>query len=60
MFQTAFDRPPRAEELTRFNAAVVQFAQLNGVAEDDILQSSPVWKDMAHTFFNLEEFIYIP
>jgi hypothetical protein len=60
MFQTAFDRPPRAEELTRFNAAVVQFAQLNGVADDGILKSTVIWKDMAHTFFNLEEFIYIP
>jgi hypothetical protein len=60
MFQTAFDRPPRPDELARFHAAVTQFAQLHGVSADNVLTNRPVWKDMAHAFYNLEEFIYIP
>jgi hypothetical protein len=60
MFQTAFDRAPRAEELARFKSTVALFGQLNGVPDDELLTSRPVWKDMAHAFLNLEEFIYIP
>jgi hypothetical protein len=34
-------------------------ASINKVAPDKLLDSRDVWKDMAHTIFNLKEFIYI-
>jgi hypothetical protein len=60
MFQTAFGRSPTSDELARFNSALAHLAELHGVSDREIPQSAAVWKDMAHTFFNLEEFIYIP
>ena len=52
--------PPEREEKARFETAVKHLAELHGVAAEDILASRAVWKDVAHTLFNLKEFIYIP
>ncbi|MCX7418600.1 MAG: PSD1 and planctomycete cytochrome C domain-containing protein [Planctomycetia bacterium] len=60
MFETAVNRPPTVEELTRFEQAVVQLADLHQVAAADSLKSQLLWKDMAHAMFNLNEFIYVP
>ncbi len=60
MFQTALGRSPRADERLRFEGAVAQLAELHGVPTPGILQSRAVWKDLAHTLFNVKEFIYIP
>ncbi len=60
MFETALNRPPSADELARFEQAVGQLAELHQVAAIDLLKSQPLWKDMAHAMFNLNEFIYVP
>lgn len=60
MFQVALGRVPNADELSRFTAALTRLADLHGVPSSEIPKSVAVWKDMAHAFFNLEEFIYIP
>jgi hypothetical protein len=60
MFQAALGRGPTGAERQRFAQAVADFAALHGVAADGILQSREVWKDVAHTLFNLQEFLYIP
>jgi hypothetical protein len=60
MFQAALGRAPRDTEQERFGQAVAGFAALHGVPADRVLQSREVWKDVAHTLFNLQEFIYIP
>ena len=60
MFERALGRQPTQPERTRFEAAAVQFAELHGVAPADILKAETVWRDLAHTTFNLQEFVYIP
>lgn len=60
MFQTALNRPPTATEQIQFEQTVHQFAELHQVPPADILKSQPVWKEMAHVLFNVNEFIYIP
>jgi hypothetical protein len=60
MFRVAFGRSPKPAEATRFERAVRQLAELSQVPTADVLQSKPVWKDVAHAMFNVKEFIYIP
>jgi hypothetical protein len=60
MFQTALSRPPTAAERERFEQAALQFAELQQVPAADVLASRPVWKDLAHAIFNLQEFVFIP
>jgi hypothetical protein len=60
MFQVALGRSPNKDECGRFEKAVQQLAALHDVSEQGILHSRAVWKDVAHTIFNLKEFIYIP
>ena len=60
MFRRALARPPRPEELSRFEAAVAEFAALHNVPEAELLRHRDVWKEVAHAVFNLKEFIYLP
>jgi cytochrome c553 len=60
LFQVALGRSPELDELARFEEAVAQLADLHGIPSDALLKSSEVWKDVAHTVFNLKEFIYVP
>jgi hypothetical protein len=55
LYQTAFGRPPTAEELAAANEFIVEQAQSYGVAADD----RQVWKDLCHVLVNLKEFIYL-
>jgi hypothetical protein len=59
MFESALGRPPSQDELARMRALVNDFSQRQGVAGASILASVSVWKDVAHTFFNMKEFIYL-
>ncbi len=60
MFERALNRPPTADEQTRFEQTVQQFAELHQVPADGILKSQVVWKEISHVLFNVNEFIYIP
>ncbi len=60
LFLVAFGRPPRSEERSRFENAVRRLAELHQAPADRVLQSQAIWKDVAHTLFNLKEFIYVP
>ncbi|MFO1022525.1 MAG: PSD1 and planctomycete cytochrome C domain-containing protein [Planctomycetales bacterium] len=60
MFERALNRPPHPEEIQEFNALLKQLADFHGVQEAQLASNSAVWKDVAHTIFNLTEFIYIP
>jgi hypothetical protein len=60
MFQVALGRSPTAGERERFGHAVADFAALHGVPAERVLQDREIWKDVAHTLFNLQEFLYIP
>lgn len=60
MFRTALGRAPSNVERERFGATIRELAATHGVAEADLLTSRAVWKDVAHTLFNLQEFIFVP
>ena len=47
MYQTAFARPPRPEELAKARAYVERTGDAG-------------WADLAHVLFNVKEFIYLP
>lgn len=60
MFIDALSRPPTPSELDRFSRASKSFAQLHNVDEASLLTSPEVWCEVAHTMFNVKEFITIP
>jgi len=60
LFQVALGRPPEDSERERFEQAVVRFAALHEVPAEGVLASAAVWQELAHTMFNLQEFICIP
>jgi hypothetical protein len=59
MFQRALQRSAGAAERERFRTLAFQLADLEGVPSAAILSSPAVWQGIAHTLFNLKEFIYI-
>ena len=59
LFLAALGRRPTALETERFRGLAEELASLHQVPKDGILNSLPVWKDLAHTVFNMKEFIYI-
>ncbi len=59
MFEVALGRRPEAVELDRLRGLVSELASLHVVKREEMLKSRPVWKDLAHSLFNLKEFIYI-
>jgi hypothetical protein len=59
MFRSALARPPATEERQQFEAAIRQWAAALA-PEKDILKNEEVWRMAAHTFFNLQEFVFIP
>jgi hypothetical protein len=60
VFEQAFGRAPTSDEQQRFEQAIATLATLHEVPVAEVLQSRDVWRDVAHTVFNLKEFIYIP
>ncbi len=60
MFRTALGRDPGPEERERFARFVSQVAALHNVPADGVLASAEVWCDVAHTMFNVQEFITVP
>lgn len=58
MFSRAFGRLPNSDELNRWSVAAGQLAEFHG-ASDDVLGSAETWSDLAHTLFNMKEFIYV-
>ncbi len=59
MYRAALGRPPTDRELARMESLAEQFANLHGEPTEELMGSLPVWRDMAHSIFNLKEFIYI-
>jgi hypothetical protein len=60
MFRTALGREPTDEESDRFTRFVSEVAALHQISAAGVLASPVVWRDVAHGFFNLQEFISIP
>ncbi len=59
MYLAALGRLPTEREADKMKALVWEFADLHNEPLDDVLVAEPVWADVAHTIFNLKEFIYI-
>jgi hypothetical protein len=59
LFLAALGRRPTAVETERFRGLAAELASLHEVPKDDVSNSLPVWKDLAHTVFNMKEFIYV-
>jgi hypothetical protein len=60
MFRAAFGRPPTLVEGERFARFVTQVAEAHGVPTSGALTSVPVWRDVGHAVFNMQEFISVP
>jgi hypothetical protein len=58
MFETATGRAATAVELERMQALVREFAAAHKAGE--VAADRNVWRDVAHSLFNLKEFLYIP
>ena len=59
MFRSALGRLPDEAERTRFLGLAKELASLHKTPPDQLLKSRDVWKDLAHSLFNLKEFIYL-
>ncbi len=59
MFLRAVGRPASTAELKRWSAMVQDLAAGHKVAAEDVMSSIAVWKEIAHSFYNLKEFIHI-
>jgi hypothetical protein len=59
LFTIALRREPSSIERDRFRGLASELASLHQVSREDLLNSLPVWKDLAHTIFNMKEFIYV-
>jgi hypothetical protein len=59
LFHAALSRAPTSVEAERFRNLAAELASLHGVARTEIPNSPAVWKDLAHTVFNMKEFLYV-
>ena len=59
LFAMALGRHPNSVEQERFRGLASELASLQKVPLEELPNSLPVWKDLAHTIFNMKEFIYI-
>jgi hypothetical protein len=59
LFAIALGRRPDSVERERFRGLASELASLHKVPREELLNSLPVWKDLAHTVFNMKEFIYV-
>lgn len=59
MLYRAYSRPISSDELNRWEKTLLNLSDLRGIAKNDIMNSSDLWSDIAHTIFNTKEFIYL-
>ena len=60
MFVKALARPPTAAERARVAGYLTAAAAERGVNRALLLYDAALWQDVAHSLFNLKEFIFIP
>ncbi len=60
MFVKALARPPAEAERARIADYLTAVAAERGVDPSLLLYDAAVWQDVAHSLFNLKEFIFIP
>ena len=60
MFVKVLARPPSEAERARVTDYLAAVAAARGVDPSLLLYDAAVWQDVAHSLFNLKEFIFIP
>ena len=60
MFLKALTREPTETERGRVTQYVSDVAADRGTSSELLLYDGRVWQDVAHSLFNLKEFIFIP
>jgi len=59
MFLTSLGRRPTRSEAKRFEQLVTELASLQQLPAGEVLSNRGLWKDVAHSVFNMKEFIYV-
>jgi hypothetical protein len=59
MFLTAVGRRPTRSEAQRFETLVSELSALQQLPAGESLSNRALWKDVAHSVFNMKEFIYV-
>ncbi|MDA1179304.1 MAG: DUF1549 and DUF1553 domain-containing protein, partial [Planctomycetota bacterium] len=59
MFVTAFGRNPTDQEVNRIVILAEKCAEMHPETAADLLSNRLAWRDVAHTLFNMQEFIYV-
>ena len=59
MFLKTLARRPTAAERTRVTVYLAGVAQERGVTESLLLYDPQVWQDVAHSLFNLKEYVFV-
>lgn len=59
MFSKAIGREATSEELSLWHDAARDFANEEHIPESDMLTSRSLWQSLAHTMFNVKEFLYV-
>ncbi|WP_169976945.1 PSD1 and planctomycete cytochrome C domain-containing protein [Tautonia rosea] len=59
MFRDALGRTPNSAEQERWSNLVNDLASEWSITPEDILTSSEIWANVAHTLFNTKEFLYL-
>jgi hypothetical protein len=59
MYLSAFGRPPSDAEMTACLAFLEQQVKASGGRQSPGADDLAVWKDLAHTLFNVKEFIFL-
>ncbi|MBM3831962.1 MAG: DUF1553 domain-containing protein [Verrucomicrobia bacterium] len=59
MFQRAFNRQARADELSRWLGLFNEMASQQNASAGTAMTCVPAWKAVAHALFNAKEFIYV-
>lgn len=60
MFARALGRAPTSPERERLLTTIQALAAERSVPADELLTCQPLWTDVAHLLFNLNEFLFIP
>jgi hypothetical protein len=59
MYELAFARPPRSEELEDAKNFLAEQSASYGLKPEQLLANREVWTDLCHVLFNVKEFIFV-
>ena len=60
LYEDAFARPPRLDEIASGKAFITRLAKERGIQPGDRAESIDLWAEYAHVLLNTKEFIFLP